>query len=131
MSNLISRVQSSALNPQPKLVPNPGYLAAYETLFYDSFLATNEIYIFAGEAELKWYDMRPAPLFAIEKVKEAAEAVLKVNGIRKDGTLGEEMGPIEIVDAAGREEREGEEMLRDSEKKRDMEGDEYIEVEIK
>lgn len=109
MSNLVSRVQTSALNPQPVLIPNPGYIAAYETLFYYTFLATNEIYLFAGEPELGWYEMRPAPLFPVEKVKDAAEAFLKINGIR----------------------REGEEMLKDTERKKDVEGDEYIEVEVK
>jgi hypothetical protein len=131
MSNLVSRVQTSALNPQPVLIPNPGYIAAYETLFYYAFLATNEIYLFAGEPELGWYDMHPAPLFPVEKVKEAAEAFLKINGIRKDGTLGEEMEPIEIVDTASKEETEGEEMLKDTERKKDVDGDEYIEVEVK
>jgi hypothetical protein len=56
---------------------------------------------------------------------------LKINGIRQDGILGEEMEPIEIVDAASKEEREGEEMLKDTQRKKDVEGDEFIEVEVK
>ena len=131
LSSLISQVQSSALNPQPKLTPNPGYVAAYEALFYYSFLASNAVYAFTGEPELSWWDLRPAPLFPVEKVREAAEAVLKVNGIRRDGTMGEEVGSVQTPDDEAKEEREGDELLSDSERKKDAEGDEYIEVEVK
>lgn len=140
LSNLISQVQSSttsALNPTPKLTPNPGYIAAYEALFYYSFLASNAVYAFTGEEELKWGELSPRPLFEEERVKEAAEGVLKVNGIRRDGSSlggqdeGAEGEATEGPEEKEKEERDGEGLLVDEKRKTDSEAEEYIEVEVK
>jgi hypothetical protein len=89
ISDQIHRLTNTSIPPNsltPALAPNPAYVSTYEALYYTSFLASNAIYTFLDEPEIKWEDLRPKPRFEEEVVRKAVKEVLKVNEIREDGT---------------------------------------------
>lgn len=63
-------------------MPNPAYLAVHEAFFFYSFLVRNDIQAFLKEPLTQWGELTPRPLFDVDRVRQAAEQVLKVNDIR-------------------------------------------------
>jgi hypothetical protein len=136
MSDLMNRASATATSIRgfghnPQLVPNPAYIAVYETLFYYSFLTSNDIYSFLGEPELKWAELRPTPIHPIERVEQAVKEVLEVNGIGKDGRKETGLEAASTPESGSDELEEAKNFLRETPFQRNDEGEDSFEVEIK